>query len=178
MDKAALRSLVRARLSALPPAQRALEEELVTAAVQATPEWQAARTVLLYRSVAPEFSTVGLVNAAWREGKRTLFPVTTPEGLVLREAGAWTQFKPGALSIPEPTGTSASAAEVDLAVVPGVAFTKAGQRLGRGGGHYDRFLASLACPVWGVAFTVQMVADLPLEGHDRAVAHVWSADTV
>src|SRR5437868_15040330 len=72
--KRALRAQVRARLLALPPAQRALEEELVTAAVQDAPEWRAAGTVLLYRNVPPEFSTVGLANAAWRTGKRVLFP--------------------------------------------------------------------------------------------------------
>ena len=162
----------------MPPARRALEEELVTAAIQATPEWRSARSVLLYRSVAPEFSTVGLANAAWRDGKPTLFPVTTPEGLVLRAASGWTEFRPGWGGIPEPTGPVAAASEVQLAIVPGVAFTVAGERLGRGGGHYDRFLAGLRCPVWALAFDAQVVPALPLEAHDLRVGRVWAASSI
>ncbi len=177
MDKGKLRLEVQAKLRALSPIRRAREEEWMTAAVQASSEWQKARTILLYRSVAPEVSTVGLANAAWREGKRTVFPVTKPDGLELREASAWTQFKPGAHGIPEPTGAAVSASEVQLAIVPGVAFDQLGGRLGRGGGHYDRFLPSLRCPVWGLAFHVQVVEWVPREAHDRALDRVVTAPT-
>lgn len=178
MEKRALREEVQARLRALAPAQRALEEQLVGLAIQASPEWQRAQTLLLYRSHGFEVSTVGLVNAAWRDGKRTFFPVTTSEGIRLRQANSWAEFRAGAHGILEPTGRAAEPSEVELAIVPGVAFTRAGGRLGRGGGHYDRFLPSLACPVWAVAFDAQMVPVLELEPHDRRVDRVWSAAAI
>lgn len=172
--KRVMRAEVRSRLLALPPAKRALEEELVTAALQDTPEWRAARTVLLYRSVAPELSTVGLANAAWRTGKRVLFPRVTDAGLALHAVAAWTGFEPGPLGIPQPLASPpVPPQEVDLAVVPGVAWDAAGGRLGRGGGHYDRLLPHLRL-AWGVGFSVQVVAAVPQEAHDRSVHRVWA----
>ena len=66
------------------------------------------------------------------------------------------------------------AAELDLVVVPGLAFTADGRRLGQGGGHYDRFLPRLraGCVTIGAAFAEQLVDDLPTEPHDRRVDHV------
>lgn len=176
-EKRRLRAEMLRRLAAIPPARRALEEELVTAAVQATPEWAAARTVLLYRSLPGEWSTVGLANAAWRMGKRVAMPrVAGPGALVLHEVRAWTDLRPGAFGIHEPGASlpEVKAEEVDLAVVPGLAWTLRGDRLGRGGGFYDRLLPGLRL-AWGVGFGVQVVAALPLEPHDARVARVWTA---
>jgi 5-formyltetrahydrofolate cyclo-ligase len=173
--KRQLRAEVRARLLALPPATRALEEELVTAAIQDTPEWRAAGTVALYRSVAPELSTVGLANAAWRTGKRVLFPRIAPEGLTLHAVTGWTGFEPGPLNIPQPPAASPPVPpeQADLAIVPGVAWDTQGGRLGRGGGHYDRLLPRLRL-AWGVGFGAQVVPAVPGEPHDQRVQRVWA----
>ena len=60
---------------------------------------------------------------------------------------------------------------LDVVVVPGLAFTRDGRRLGQGGGHYDRFLPRLRadCVTIGACFAEQIVADLPIEDHDRRV---------
>ena len=65
-------------------------------------------------------------------------------------------------------------AELDIVVVPGLAFTADGRRLGQGGGHYDRFLRRLraGCLTVGAAFAEQLVADLPTEPHDVHLTHV------
>lgn len=64
--------------------------------------------------------------------------------------------------------------ELDVVVVPGLAFTTDGRRLGQGGGHYDRFLPRLraGCVTIGAAFAEQIVADLPTEPHDVHLTHV------
>jgi 5-formyltetrahydrofolate cyclo-ligase len=72
---------------------------------------------------------------------------------------------------PDPTPTASVPVDhrsVDLVVVPGVAFTVDGRRLGQGGGWYDRFLADRRpdCQVIGVAFDEQVVDDVPMEPHD------------
>jgi 5-formyltetrahydrofolate cyclo-ligase len=175
VEKPALREEVVDRVRALPAARRALEEELVTAAIQDTPEWRAAGTVLLYRSVGWEFSTVGLANAAWRSGKRACFPRVGPAGTVLAEAAGWSGFAPGAFGIPEPTGAEAAPEAPGLAIVPGVAFDPAGGRLGRGGGHFDRLLPRLRCPAWAPCFDAQLLPAVPREAHDRPVDRVWAA---
>jgi 5-formyltetrahydrofolate cyclo-ligase len=178
--KRRLRSEVLHRLGGIRPAQRALEEELVTAAIQDTPEWRAAGTVLLYRNLRDEFSTVGLANAAWRTGKRVVMPrVAGPGRLALHEVGAWTDLRLGAFGIQEPPATlpSVDATAIDLAIVPGFAWTRQGMRLGRGGGYYDRLLPRLRL-AWGVGFDVQVMAQVPLEPHDLPVARFWSASAV
>lgn len=177
-EKHALRGRMREALAGLPPARRAQEEELVTAAVQATPEWRDARTVAIYRSVATEFSTVGLANGAWRAGKTVCFPrVTQWGGLELHVAGSWAEFVPGVTyGIPEPKhdAPSVRARDVDLGIVPGLAFDAKGGRLGRGGGHFDRLVPRLD-RAWAVAFDCQIVKAVPREGHDRPVDRVFHA---
>lgn len=73
---------------------------------------------------------------------------------------------------PDPTATDPVApGDVDVVVVPGLAFTPDGRRLGQGGGWYDRFLARCrpGCAVVGVCFDGQIVDDVPTEAHDRRV---------
>lgn len=175
-SKAAIRRAVRQRMLGLAPMRRAMEEELVTARVLASPEWAQARTVALYHAVAPELSVASLANAAWRDGRRTAFPRVEGATLAWHEVHAWSQFSPGAFGIPEPPERldRVGPHEVDLWVVPGVAFTAHGGRLGRGGGFYDRALGDRrpASPVFGVAFTVQVLDALPLEPHDLRVDQV------
>ena len=178
-SKKRLRAEMLRRLVAIAPARRALEEELVTAAVQATPEWAAARLVLLYRNLPGEFSTVGLANGAWRAGKRVAMPrVTGPGQLSLHDVRAWTDLRPGTFGIHEPPATLPQVAPeaVDLAVVPAVAWGREGGRLGRGGGYYDRLVPRLRPgTAWGVGFDVQVVRDVPTQAHDARVARVWHA---
>ena len=177
-EKKALRARMRDELARLPPARRAQEEEIVTAAIQATPEWRDARIVQVYRSVATEMSTVGLANAAWRAGKTVCFPrVTQWGGLELHAVGGWADFVPGATyGIPEPKADAPAirARDVDLGIVPGLAFDAKGGRLGRGGGHFDRLVPRLD-RAWGVAFDCQVVKAVPREGHDRPVDRVFHA---
>lgn len=68
---------------------------------------------------------------------------------------------------------------IDAVVVPGLAFTRTGARLGQGGGWYDRFLAGLepTCATIGVCFDEQLVDDLPAEPHDVPVAMVVTPTT-
>jgi len=87
---------------------------------------------------------------------------------------------PGAYGIPEPRDNAnvLRAQDLDLIVVPGVAFDRAGNRLGRGAGYYDRFLSLLpsTTPCVGLGYDFQVVSSLPnLEPHDRRVTVVLTA---
>jgi 5-formyltetrahydrofolate cyclo-ligase len=94
---------------------------------------------------------------------------------VLADPG--TTLRLGAFGIPEATGEPIDPAEIDVVVVPGLAFTPDGRRLGQGGGHFDRFLAALdvgdgrSTPplLVGVCFHEQVLDDVPTEPHDRHV---------
>lgn len=177
--KQAIRLQARAALAAVSPARRAVEEETVSAALQATPEWRSAATVLLYAAKPPEFSVVGLTLAAWREGKRTLFPRVAKgvTALELCEVSSWSQLQVGAFGIKEPAlAIPASVAAPDLCLVPGLAFDATGHRLGRGGGYYDALFAAGGggARKWGIAFDVQLMHAVPWEPHDATMDDVWT----
>ncbi len=89
-------------------------------------------------------------------------------------------WRRGTYGIWEPVGPALDVATLDFVLVPGVAFTRNGQRLGRGKGYYDRFLATLAptCFTCGVCFDCQLLDDLPTEPHDVPLDAVVTASGV
>lgn len=90
----------------------------------------------------------------------------------LPDSAALEQTRPGPLGTREPiTGTQIDLQEIDVALVPGVAFTRRGVRLGRGRGYFDALLGSPQCRAVGVgvAFECQVLPDLPVEPHDATV---------
>ena len=171
---------MRARLTALKPLQRAMEEELVNAAIMGNPAWRDAETVLVYKHKGAEFSVNSLGNAAFRDGKRVCFPRVEGEQLVLHEVAAWTDLNAGAYGIMEPPAAAPrlSPSAIDCAIVPGLAWTPGGHRLGQGGGFFDRTLPVGGTSI-GVGFDCQILDDLPVESHDKAVDQVvWSGAIV
>ena len=80
-------------------------------------------------------------------------------------------FSLGTFNIREPLSREV-APPPDLILVPALAFTATGQRLGRGGGFYDRFLAEMPAPSLGIAFACQVLGSLPTEEHDTSVTDV------
>jgi len=100
-----------------------------------------------------------------RSGAIELAAVSGPGDLVDGPAG-----------IQEPSSACEACGGPDVAVVPAVGVTKEGARLGRGGGHYDRFLAGYGGPSVALAFSVQVVRSVPEEAHDRRVGWVITED--
>ena len=175
MDKADLRRELRDRLRTMKPLVRAQEEDLVNAAIVSDPDWQAAGTVLVFKAVRTELSVVSATNEAMRRGIRVCFPKVGPgRSLSLHQVTDWNQLAPGAYNIPEPVEACpvVSPASIDVALVPGLGFTRAGHRLGQGGGFYDALLPLLGGVSWAVGFDDQVVDGLPTEAHDRPVDRV------
>jgi 5-formyltetrahydrofolate cyclo-ligase len=142
------------------------------AAVAATPSYEAADTVLAFVGIDGEPDTDPLFARLERDGKRLVLPAMIDDRIVPMTVGAGLAVGP--YGVPVPQGDVVPLGELGLVIVPGLAFTSDGGRLGRGGGHYDRFLAALppSCPVIGVCFSEQIVDELPLEPHDHRVGQV------
>ena len=112
----------------------------ILAALEAHPAFRAATTVLLYHSLKDEVDTHEFIRK-WSREKRILLPVVVGDDLELRLYTGPEDLKPGAYGIEEPTGELfTDYADIDFIVVPGVAFDRNGNRLGRGKGYYDRLL--------------------------------------
>lgn len=143
--------------------------------VLATPEIRRAATVACYVSVGSEPGTTALLDRLVEAGKRVILPVLLPDNdLDWAEYHGATSLAPAGRGLLEPMaprlGTDA-VATADAVLVPGLAVSPTGQRLGRGGGSYDRVLARI--PV-GTFTCVLLYSDevgltVPVEPHDRAV---------
>ena len=128
-----------------------------------------AETILMYYSLADEVNTHEAVDALVRSGKTVLLPrVIDGENMEIRIYESRDDLAPGHYGIMEPTGKLYTCYEnIDVAVVPGMAFDAAGHRLGRGKGYYDRFLpkATHAYKI-GVCFDFQKRAAIPADDFD------------
>ena len=127
------------------------------------------RVVMAFWPLPDEVDIRPLIDRLVDEGKTVLLPkVTGDETMELRHYTSQADLSEGAFHIMEPVGEPfVDYGQIDVALVPGVAFDAAGHRLGRGRGYYDRFLT--ACPLVykvGVCFPFQRVAEVPSEAHD------------
>ncbi len=138
--------------------------------------FQEAMSVHIYLSVREEVSTQYLVEAAKNLKKQIVIPVVD----ALNKTLFFSEYIPGEpekleygpfLTLqPKPQFLKkVDAGEIELWVVPGIAFDENGNRLGYGGGYYDRALSQNEKPVLGLAFETQLVAQLPAESTDVPV---------
>lgn len=106
------------------------------------PEYKNAETVFVYLSFGSEVQTLGLVQTALKE-KRVVVPFCVDrEGTMIAcEIKSFDDLQAGMYNIPEPVNPVEYKGKIDLGIIPGVAFSKDGVRLGYGKGYYDRFLA-------------------------------------
>ena len=142
-------------------------------------EFQKARTVLFYASFDGEVDTFEMIKQALKLGKIIALPaiLRQPKKLIATTISDLQDLEEGPHGILQAKSDrqkEIEADELDLAIVPGVAFDRKNNRLGRGGGYYDRFLNALPdhIPTVGLAFDFQIVDSLPTEDHDRAVSNV------
>jgi len=149
-----------------------------------TPEFQSAKTVMLYCSFDGEVETHDMLKQAKKMGKDVAVPVTVrAEKKIIPSLveNIEEELTEGPYGIQQPKKESQKFVphnRLDLVVVPGVAFDRRNNRLGRGEGYYDRFLKLLpsTTPTIGLAFDFQLVDTLPeLEAHDMPVSLVLTA---
>ena len=142
------------------------------------PEFTKAQCVMLYASRDEEVNTDSMIDGALETGKRVALPsCTNLKELVPKEiSDRQKDLRLGTYGIYEPVEQKENVdpQTMDLVVVPGVAFDKENIRLGRGKGYYDRFLAKFPRnkPIIGLAFSFQIVGNLPKDSHDIPVSKV------
>lgn len=137
--------------------------------------WKEARTVGVTISSFPEVDTYQIIRKAWEEGKQVVIPKCLPKKreMVFRTFTQFNQLESVYFGLLEPIKTvtkEVQANEIDLLIVPGLAYTEEGYRLGFGGGYYDRYLAGFNGNTISLAFQSQVVTELPIEDHDISVS--------
>ena len=155
------------RLSLPEEKDRCLSKEIVRRLEQ-EPRYRTAMAVLYYLSKKGEVRTHDLVRNALGK-KRVIVPKTVrePLGLRLCEISSFGMLRPGMFGILESAGVcDVPPEDIELAIVPGVAFDERGHRIGHGFGYYDRLLAGMRAFKIGLAYDFQVVPLLPAEEHD------------
>ena len=158
--------------------RRALDAEAVREAslavaekVRALPEFNSAGLLMAYMPAKNELDPMPLIECAKAAGKRIAFPLCIENGglrLFVPNNGA-DSFVSGSYGILEPKPEDSNevfAEDIDLIIVPAVAFTKECGRLGQGGGYYDRLLKKTGAFTVGVGYDFQLCESLPVEEHD------------
>ncbi len=148
--------------------------------VQSLPLFITARAIHCYIPIRSEVDTRPLIAAALAAGKAVAVPVVGSQQQLSHswiKSLARDEWEPGRFGTLQPRSMiPAQPGEWSLTIVPLVAFDRELYRLGYGGGYYDRLLATAPTIAIGVAFTVQEVARLPREAHDRQLDLVVCED--
>lgn len=174
--KSALRKCMKEALAAMSPAERIAASHEACDRVTALPAIRDARTIMLYLALPGEADCRSLITSLLGDGRCVCVPEVEWESRSMRpvrlntlERSEIVEDRHG-VQLPrsiEPIPMS----QLDVVIVPGIAFDLRGQRLGRGGGFYDRFLSRLnpATHTVALAFDRQIVASVPTATHDAAV---------
>lgn len=179
-QKAALRRAMLEARNAIEPVRRLELAEAIHASLYDLPAFREARSVGLYWASGSEVLTIGLCLRLWeQEERRILLPFVLNEELQLTEWRTQDPVVDASYGGMHPRYRRAAALEdVDVLVVPGLAFDERGGRLGTGTGHYDRLLARLDERTLriGLCFRANVVPEVPAGPQDERV-HYLATDT-
>ena len=171
MDKKELRRQIREQ-------KRAMSEEEIVAASERLgelflncPQYKDAKTIYGYLPYNQEVRTVPMLEQAMKDGKRVAVPKCYGDEMKFLWMEDLSKVEKGYANIPEPVADEPVAQDpTALVLMPGMAFTRDGKRMGYGGGFYDKFLAAEPDhPTVALCYAFQMVEDLPTEDYDIPV---------
>ena len=171
MDKKELRKKIREQKRAM------TEEQIVAASARlgelflACVQYKNAKTIYGYLPYNQEVRTVPMLEQAMKDGKRVAVPKCYGEEMRFIYMDDLSKVEKGYANIPEPIADEPVAEDkTALVLMPGMAFTTDGKRMGYGGGFYDKFLAAEPDhPTVALCYDFQMVEDLPTEDYDIPV---------
>ena len=169
-----IRKTVLEARSRLTAAERRVKSAAIENKLFGMPEFQATPVVMFFASFRSEVETQHMIGRALAEGKRVVLPRVKGRTLELLEIGNFDRdVAPGAWGIPEPErGTPVDLKDIGLIVVPGAVFDLQGNRIGYGAGFYDRLLPSFPGSTAALAFELQIMPTIPVDGHDVPVRKI------
>lgn len=176
MEKCEIRRMMRDRKRTLTPEEKLRRSDIIMRRMEQMLQFKEARVVLLYWSMADEVQTHDFINRIYRD-RVVLLPCVDGDDLRLRQyTGPECLVAGEQFGIGEPTGPEwTDLKAINFIAVPGVAFDKQRNRMGRGRGFYDRLLKSTSNAIKvGLAYDFQLMDQIPVEPHDVAMDYVIS----
>ncbi len=187
MDKKkTLRKEILEKRDCLTTREREKKSRRILERLTALPEYETARSLFIYADFKSEVKTLQLMKHTLKQGKRVLASKTLvrEKRLMLTDIlDPERDFVPGYMGIPEPREEilrDISPEEVDLVLTPAVGYDERGNRLGYGGGYYDRLFERMRpeTVIIGLAFEAQIVPFVPAEDHDIPIPIIVTEDRV
>ncbi|HBS88554.1 MAG: 5-formyltetrahydrofolate cyclo-ligase [Bacteroidetes bacterium GWF2_38_335] len=166
-QKKELRKIIRELKSQIPLDEKMRRSELIFKSVEKTDSFEGAKTIMLYWSMDDEVQTHNVVEK-WYLKKTIILPVVSGDKLILKKYSGEQNMKTGqSYGIMEPIGEEfTDLNSIDLIIVPGVAFDKSNNRMGRGKAYYDKLLTSTKAVKIGVCFDFQYFESIPCDKYD------------
>ncbi|NIR72103.1 5-formyltetrahydrofolate cyclo-ligase [candidate division KSB1 bacterium] len=182
-QKQIIRDEIESRRKRLPKEWIASTSRMIFDRLNDISEFRDARTLHCYVAWRNEVDTQVLIKRLLNSGRRVVVPVVDREShsLIHSEVRDFADLQPGAFGILEPMKDRrrpVEISELDLIVVPGVAFDRIGNRIGYGGGYYDNFLKHTPTTKIGLAYDFQIVERIPTNARDERVDMVVSEQGV
>lgn len=145
--------------------------------LEKTAAFMMADNILMYHSLPDELSTIRFLKK-WHDKKHFFLPRVNGVNLEILPYEE-TRLELGSFHIEEPTGDDVTDVDdIELMVIPAVAFDRRGNRLGRGKGFYDRLLKTSKATKIGVGYEFQLLDEIPCEPHDVAMDMVITQKTL
>jgi len=174
--KNAIRKEALGKRDRIPHELKGTKDSSIKQRLLALTEFLSARSVLLYASFRSEVETSGIIRESLSMGKRAILPKVDKRRhkLLLYEIKNLDELVSGFMGIPEPFQSEEREAlleDIDLVIIPGAGYDYAGNRLGYGGGYYDKLLSgkNKNTPIIALAYEEQLVEAIPAEKHDVRV---------
>lgn len=174
LDKDSLRRLVRQLKAQMPECEKKSQSDAIFSKLEQNAHFKNARNIALYWSLNDEVDTHQFIEK-WHQQENIYLPTVIGNDLIFRQYAGIDNMQAGAFGILEPTGNKLNnISDIDLVIVPGVAFDAHNNRMGRGRGFYDRILSSTKAYKIGIAFRCQIFSQIPTNNNDIAMDEVIS----
>ncbi|KPU53182.1 5-formyltetrahydrofolate cyclo-ligase [Bacillus wiedmannii] len=176
-EKVRLRKQIIEHMNSLSEERYTTLSEQIAFSLYAQKEWAEAKTVGITLSMENEVNTYAIIEKAWEEGKKVVVPKCNKETRTMsfRQISNFNQLEIVYMNLREPIPArteEVNADDIDLQIVPGVAYTERGERIGYGGGYYDRYLLHYKGKTLSLAYSFQIVEHIPVEPFDKNVEKI------
>ncbi|AMB94816.1 5-formyltetrahydrofolate cyclo-ligase [Aerococcus sanguinicola] len=175
LSKKELRKAVKAKRQELSPEYYASASQKITDRLLKSEAYQEAQCIFTFLTMPREFDTEALIRQAWQDGKTIVVPRVESMGqMSLRRYDQGDELILSSLNIEEPSPEAeiVPLESIDWVTLPCMTCNPKGERLGYGGGFYDRFLAQYQGRISLPYFEELMVDDIPMDPHDHLVPHI------
>ncbi|MED0984045.1 5-formyltetrahydrofolate cyclo-ligase [Bacillus paramycoides] len=176
-EKIRLRKQIIEHMNSLSEEQYITLSEQIAVSLYVQKEWVEAKTIGITLSMEHEVDTYPIIEKAWKEGKKVVVPKCNrgTRTMSFRQISNFEQLETVYMNLREPIPMlteEVDADKINLQIVPGVAYTQRGERIGYGGGYYDRYLVHYKGKTLSLAYGFQIVKHIPVEPFDKNVEKI------